>query len=94
MKYGKAIKTIRAAKGVTQKDLAKALNVDNSYLSRIEKGDRTPSIDVLEKIAKKLDVPFYLLVLLSSEKKVLKNSDKKSVDKIGENLLNVLLENK
>jgi transcriptional regulator with XRE-family HTH domain len=92
MNYGKAIKTIRAAKGISQKQLSTALELDTSYLSRIEKGERTPSIPLLEKISKKLEVPFYLLALLSSEKEDLKTADNAEVEKISKNLLLALLE--
>ena len=94
MNYGKAIKTIRAAKGISQKELSKKLQLDTSYLSRIEKGKRNPSVELLETIAKKLQVPFYLFTLLSSEKEDLKNANKKDIEKISNNLLQVLLENK
>jgi len=94
MNYGKAIRTIRAAKGISQKKLGEALELDTSYLSRIEKGKRIPSIDMLEKIAEKLNIPFHLFILLSSEKKDIKGFDEKDIEKISKNLLHVLLENK
>lgn len=94
MNYGKAIKTIRAAKGISQKELGKKLNLDTSYLSRIENEQRTPSAELLENIAKQLDVPFYLFILLSSEKGNLKGTKTQAIEEIGKNLLNALLEEK
>ncbi len=93
MNYGKAIKTIRAAKGISQKDLSEELKLDASYLSRIEKGERTPSVKLLEEISRKLEIPFYLLSLLASDKDDLKNADKNEIEKIGKNLLLALLGN-
>lgn len=92
MNYGKAIKTIRAAKGISQKKLSEELKLDSSYLSRVERGERIPSTPLLEEISKKLGIPFYLLTLLSSDKEDLKNTDKEEVKKIGKNLLLALLE--
>lgn len=85
---------MRAAKGISQKELGKMLQLDTSYLSRIEKGERIPSVELLETIAKKLQVPFYLFTLLSSEKEDLRNVNEEDVKKISKNLLQVLLENK
>lgn len=92
MNYGKAIKTIRAAKGISQKKLSEELQLDPSYLSRVERGERIPSTPLLEEISKKLGIPFYLLTLLSSDKEDLKNADKEEVKKISKNLLLALLE--
>lgn len=91
MNYGKAIKTVRASRGMSQKDLSSILDLDSSYLSRIEKGDRIPSVDLLELIAQKLEVPFYLFMLLSSEKKDIKGIDSKDMQKISSNLLDILV---
>lgn len=91
MNYGKAIKTIRAAKNISQKQLSKELDLDTSYLSRIEKGERVPSVDLLEKIAKKLGVPFYLFTLLASDKEDLKGANKEEIAKISKALLQVLI---
>lgn len=94
MNYGKAIKTIRAAKGISQKELSNELQLDSSYLSRIEKGERIPSVELLETIARKLQIPLYLFILLSSQKEDLKGVDEKDIDTLGKNLLKVLLEDK
>jgi len=92
MNYGKAIRTIRASKGITQKEFSNVLGLDPSYISRIEQNTRTPSTELLELIAKKLDIPFYLLILLASEKKDLKNIESQDAEKIGRNLLQILLQ--
>jgi transcriptional regulator with XRE-family HTH domain len=66
MKYGRAIKIVRTAHGLTQAQLADRLSVGASHLSLIEAGKRTPSLDVLQEIAVALVVPLHLLTLLAS----------------------------
>ena len=58
---------MRAARGISQKDLAQRAGSDRSYISLIEKGQRSPSTGKLEAIAKVLRVPMHLLSLLASD---------------------------
>lgn len=48
---GNNIKTLREGIGFTQSNIASFLNVDQSLLSKIEKGERMLSTDMLEKLA-------------------------------------------
>ena len=91
MNYSKAIRTIRAAKGISQKKLASLVDLDSSYISRIESGERKPTIEVIESIANTLKVPVYLLTLLASEQKDLKNLPQKDTMIVAEKLLQLLL---
>lgn len=50
--FGKAVRHLRDRKGVSQKDMAKALGVSPAYLSALENGKRgTPSFDFLQRVA-------------------------------------------
>jgi len=49
---GVMIKKYRTIRGLSQTDLSAKLGIDNSYLSRIELGDRTPSENVIRLMAK------------------------------------------
>ena len=49
------IKESREKKGITQKELAEILKITRPYLTDIENGQRTPSLKLLENIAKALD---------------------------------------
>ena len=48
---GNNIKTLRKGIGFTQSNIARFLNVDQSLISKIEKGERMLSTDMVEKLA-------------------------------------------
>ena len=92
MNYGKAIKTIRAAKNLEQKELARMAKLNASYISLIESNRRAPSPAALEALAKALHVPLYLLMLLASDKEDLHGVSEKEATLLGKQLLDVVLE--
>ena len=55
-KFGVKIKELRKQKGLSQEKLANLAEIDRTYLPTIEKGERNVSIEVVEKLAKALDV--------------------------------------
>ena len=91
MNYSKAIKIIRASKGLTQTQLAKMIGVEASYISKIESGDRTPSLKRLQLISEHLSIPFHLLSLLASNNHDINKLPKEYLNKIGRDLLDVLI---
>lgn len=48
---GKNIRILRENMGFTQKSIANFLKVDQSMISKIEKGERALSVDMLDKLA-------------------------------------------
>lgn len=50
------VRAVRKARGVSQRDLARAVGVAQSTLSRIERGERRVSVDRLVAIARALGV--------------------------------------
>ncbi|MCC5909407.1 MAG: helix-turn-helix transcriptional regulator [Clostridiaceae bacterium] len=48
---GYKIKALRQEKGLTQRELAKAINYSNSYIGDLESERTNPSIKTLERIA-------------------------------------------
>lgn len=48
---GKRFKELREGSNLTQNQMAEYLNVDQSYISKCEKGERQFSVDLLEKAA-------------------------------------------
>ena len=50
------VKELRKAKGLSQEELAFASELHRTYISGVERGVRNPTITVLAKIAKALEV--------------------------------------
>lgn len=90
MNYGNAIRVSRAARRMSQKDLAVRLNLDASYLSLLEKGTRKPSLTTLEDVARVLDIPLDLLLLLASEKDDLRSVTQDQVSRLGQQVLDMI----
>jgi transcriptional regulator with XRE-family HTH domain len=55
-KIGQRIKALRDAASMSQKDLAYTADLDRSYITSVENGQRNISIVNIEKIAKALNV--------------------------------------
>jgi|SRR5476649_1968993 transcriptional regulator with XRE-family HTH domain len=91
MNVGKALRIVRAAKTLSQKQLANKVGLDASYISMIETGKRVPSMEVVETIAKGLRIPLYLLVLLGSSASEMKGLSSKQGEEMGKALLSILI---
>lgn len=52
---GERIRALREELGLTQEDLAKKAEITSEFMSMIETGKRTPSLSVLEKLARSLN---------------------------------------
>jgi transcriptional regulator with XRE-family HTH domain len=55
-KLGENLKRIRTEKGITQGDIARALEMDKSFVSNIENGKTNPTLATITKLAKALGV--------------------------------------
>lgn len=53
---GKKIKNIREKSGLTQAEVAKKAGINVNYFAVIERGEVSPSLEKVEKIAKALGV--------------------------------------
>jgi len=56
------IKKYRLKANKTQSSLAKKIGVTSNYIANIEQSVKTPSLDILEKIAEQLNIPSKLLL--------------------------------
>ena len=52
------LRRIRVKRAISQERLAFDTGVDRSYMSGLERQVENPTIDLLERLAKTLDVPF------------------------------------
>jgi transcriptional regulator with XRE-family HTH domain len=60
-KFGSKVKQLREQKGYSIEYLANIANIDRTYISDIEKGNRNVSLLIIEKLAKSLDVDIKIL---------------------------------
>jgi transcriptional regulator with XRE-family HTH domain len=61
------LKKYRKLRGVSQMKLAELCDTSTSYIGQIEIGNRFPSIEMIEKMAKSLQIKPYLLFLDAHE---------------------------
>ena len=55
-RLGENLKRIRTEKGITQGDIARALEMDKSFVSNIENGKTNPTLATIAKLAKAIGV--------------------------------------
>lgn len=60
---GKNIKYHRYRKKLTQEQLAELLETSSNYVGRLERGQHSPSLEKIDKIAKALDIKAFELFL-------------------------------
>jgi transcriptional regulator with XRE-family HTH domain len=56
MEIGERIKKIREARGLSQKEIANMIKMDQSQYSKLEKDKTDPSVSTLAKVAKALGI--------------------------------------
>jgi transcriptional regulator with XRE-family HTH domain len=87
MTLGNAIKTLRTACKVKQRDLASQMEVSANYISLVEGDKREPSIAFLKKLSKQLNVPVSMFFLWQETD--VQNTDAARIGKIRELLLGI-----
>ncbi len=58
---GKRLKQIRSDMGISQEELAYRCNMQASHISQIERGQKSPTLDTLEKLAAGLNITVSVL---------------------------------
>lgn len=58
---GQNIRNVRQSRGLSQEGLALRAEMNPSYVGQIERGEKSPTIDSLGKIAKGLDIDLEVL---------------------------------
>ena len=56
IKFGKRVRAARRVQNISQEELAHIADSNRTYISDVERGTRNPSIEVVERIAKALNV--------------------------------------
>lgn len=54
--FGKQVKNLRLEREMSQEELAEKLNIHRTYMSFIERGQRSPSLVLIFKISRALGV--------------------------------------
>jgi len=65
---GENIRTLRLNSNITQGELAKLVGVSGSYIGYLERGKKNPSLDLLVKIAKSLNISPDMLLISADDK--------------------------
>ena len=60
-----ALKKIREFHNIKQSELSMRLGISNSYLSEIESGKKSPSLELLDKYSEIFNIPVSSLILFS-----------------------------
>lgn len=55
-RWGKRIRAFRKLKRIQQMEFAKRLGISTTVLGKIERGQKVPSQELLEKMAQQLDI--------------------------------------
>lgn len=61
----RALRLVRSFHRLKQNELADKLNISNSYLSEIEKGVKSPSVELLGRYSEIFKIPVSTLLLFS-----------------------------
>ena len=79
---GSVLKHIRVFNKNTQLELAENLDISRSYISEIESGNKTPTIELLQKYSDNFNIPLSTIMLFAEE-----YDDKKGLRKKAKHLL-------
>lgn len=92
MKFGRAIRLLRAARGLQQRDVAQRAGLDASYVSLLEAEKRSASPEAVEAIAMALTVPISVLRLLAADENELRGIAPPQAQELGLALARLLAE--
>jgi len=73
---GNRIRNIRKEQGLSQEELAHRANIHPSHMGQLERGEKSPTIDSLEKIVQALNINFEALF---NNSKVTENNEPRDV---------------
>ena len=65
--FGKNVRNYRIAKGFSQEEFASRVELHRTYISAVERGRRSISLENIKKIADALEVKVYKLFIFEEE---------------------------
>jgi transcriptional regulator with XRE-family HTH domain len=68
--FGKAVRALREERGLSQERLAEAADVDDTYISGLERGLRNPTLLTIDRIARALGVSMATVVAEAEARRV------------------------
>ncbi len=71
--FGDNLKRIRTGKNISQGQLANMINMHSTHISRYERNLTSPTIEVIKKIAEKLDVSTDVLIYGQGDERAKEN---------------------
>ena len=80
MELGRSVRIVREKRGMVLREVAEATGLTLNYVWMIENGQRAPSVDALNKIAKALNVPAPCLTMLGFRPRGPESAYRKTVD--------------
>lgn len=66
--FGKVLRSVRKEVGLTQEQLALAAEIDRTFVSLIERGERQPTVRIIFKLAAALRVSPSQLIQLTEQR--------------------------
>ena len=60
--FGEHLRALRKARGLSQAQLGELANLNDKYLGEVERGEGNPSLDVLQRLARALDIDIAVLI--------------------------------
>lgn len=89
---GEALRLLRIFNGYKSAELAKKLELSQSYVSELENGKKQPTMEVLDKYAKVFEMKKSTLMLFaeSLEGEDIKNDKRQKIARAGMKLLKIL----
>jgi transcriptional regulator with XRE-family HTH domain len=89
MNIGRAIRFARAARGLSQQDLASRVAISPSYLSLLESGKKDPSLAMIRAIAKGLRISEDVFILTAIDFESIRAADVDVMSALSEQLLSM-----
>lgn len=83
--FGDRLKYVRKMKDLTQKELANAVQLDQSAISHFERNKKKPDMDTLKKIADVLNISVDFLLLRTTDPVVYSKNQNDLIENVNSN---------